>query len=68
MILGMTNVNKDCKVVISHGMGRRIYYDWKDIGIEVFFMEETDVEKYLHLYLSGKLIDRQEIGYQHEHE
>ena len=49
-------------------MGRRIYNDLKEIGIEVFVTEETNVEKALDLYLSGKLIDRSEIGCSHKHE
>ena len=61
------NALKDCKVVISHGMGRRIYDDLKEIGIEVFVTEETDVSRALHLYLNGKLVDRPEIGCSHKH-
>uniref|UniRef100_A0A7C6AA74 Iron-molybdenum cofactor biosynthesis protein n=1 Tax=candidate division WOR-3 bacterium TaxID=2052148 RepID=A0A7C6AA74_UNCW3 len=56
------NALKDCQVVITHGMGRRIYDDLKRIGIEVFITDETDVNKALKLYLSGELIDRPELG------
>lgn len=55
----------DCKVVISHGMGRRIYDDLKQANIEVFITEETDVEKAIELYISGELIDRPELGCDH---
>lgn len=57
---------KDCKAVITHGMGRRIYNDLKEIGIEVFVTDETDVNKAIDLYLSGELIDRPEIGCLHK--
>ena len=56
----------DCKVVISRGMGRRIYNDLKEAGIEVLITEEMDVEKALDLYLSGKLVDKPEMGCDHK--
>ena len=62
------NALKDCKAVISHGMGRRIYNDLKKRGIKPFNTDETDVEKAIRLYLSGELIDRPEIGCSHNHE
>lgn len=53
---------KDCGVVvISLGMGMRIYNDLKAIGIEVVVSDETDVKKALELYLDGKLIDTSKI-------
>ena len=55
----------DCKVVISHGMGRRIYDDLKQADIEVFITDETDVEKAVELYIAGELIDRPELGCDH---
>jgi len=61
------NALKDCKSVISHGMGRRIYEDLKGAGIEVFITEETDVSRALCLYLGGKLIDRPEMGCSYTH-
>jgi predicted Fe-Mo cluster-binding NifX family protein len=59
---------RDCKAVISHGMGRRIYNDLQQAGIEVFITDETDVEKVLGLYLSNGLVDRPELGCDHKHE
>ena len=58
----------DCKAVISHGMGRRIYDDLKGAGIEVFVTDETEVQKALDLYINGELIDRPERGCSHKHE
>ncbi|MEO0114767.1 MAG: NifB/NifX family molybdenum-iron cluster-binding protein [candidate division WOR-3 bacterium] len=55
------NALKDCKVVIAHGMGRRIYDDLKTIGIEVFVTDKTDVQKALDAYLCGELRDKPEI-------
>ena len=52
----------DCKVVVSHGMGRRIYNDLKQADIEVFVTDETNVENAIRLYLSGELVDRPELG------
>ncbi len=46
----------DCQVVISHGMGRRIYEDLKQANIEVFITDETDAERSVELYIQGKLI------------
>ncbi|MCM8784975.1 MAG: NifB/NifX family molybdenum-iron cluster-binding protein [Candidatus Omnitrophica bacterium] len=60
------NALKDCKAVISHGMGMRIYNDLKEAGIEVFVTEETDVKNAFDLYLSGGLIDKPEIGCPHK--
>jgi predicted Fe-Mo cluster-binding NifX family protein len=62
------NALSDCKVVISHGMGRRIYDDLKNANIETFITEETEVQKALEMYLNGRLVDKPEIGCQHNHE
>ena len=59
---------RDCKAVVSHGMGRRIYNDLTQAGIEVYVTDQTDVERALDLYLSGELIDRPELGCEHKHE
>ena len=56
---------KDCKVVISHGMGRRIYEDLKKTGIEVFITEETRVEEALRRYLKRELVHREELECNH---
>jgi predicted Fe-Mo cluster-binding NifX family protein len=55
----------ECKVVISHGMGRRIYDDLKEAGIEVFITEEENVKRALDKYLKGELMDRPEMGCNH---
>lgn len=57
----------DCSVVISRGMGRRIFDDLQHNGIEVFVTDEGTVEKALQLYLEGNLIDRPEQRCNHHH-
>jgi len=59
---------KDCQVVISHGMGRRIYEDLKNAGLEVFVTEKTDVEVAMNLYSDGHLKDQPELGCSHNHQ
>jgi predicted Fe-Mo cluster-binding NifX family protein len=56
----------DCKAVISHGMGRRIYDDLKGAGIEAWITDETEVQKAIDSYISGELIDRPERGCSHK--
>ncbi len=57
----------DCKIVISHGMGRRIYDDLKDAGIEVFVTDETDTNRAVELFLNNKLTDNPELVDAHKH-
>jgi predicted Fe-Mo cluster-binding NifX family protein len=52
---------KDCKVVISHGMGRRLYDDLTSAGIDVYVTDETDVDKAIELYLKGELTNVSEL-------
>jgi predicted Fe-Mo cluster-binding NifX family protein len=56
---------RDCSVVISHGMGRRIYDDLRSTGKEVYITSEIDVEAAVKLYLKGDLIDRPEMRCDH---
>ncbi len=52
---------KDVKVVISHGMGRRLYDDLKSTGIDVYVTEETDVDKAVNLLLDGELTNIEDL-------
>lgn len=61
------NALNDCKVVISKGMGKRIYDDLKSIGIEVYITDETDVKRALELYINGKLVNKPNLGCSHKH-
>jgi len=58
---------KDCQVVISRGMGRRMYDDLKRAGVEVYVTEETECARAVELYASGALVDRPDLGCQHHH-
>lgn len=59
---------KDCKAVISHGMGMRIYDDLKNAGIEVYVTDMTDIKSALDNYLKGELVDKPELGCTHKPE
>lgn len=61
-ILGALN---DCQVVISKGMGRRLYVDFQQAKKEVFISHESDAEKAVELYLQGNLTDHPEKSCQH---
>lgn len=56
---------KDCQVVISRGMGRRLYIDFQQANKEVFISNESNAEKAVELYLDGVLTDHPEKGCQH---
>ncbi len=52
---------KDCKAVVSRGMGRRLYEDLISAGIEVYVSNEIEVDKAVELYIKGELINLLEI-------
>jgi len=56
---------KDCQVVISMGMGRRIYNDLNQAGIEVFITRECNAKNAAELYLKNELVDNPELGCDH---
>ena len=62
---GILTALKDCQVVISRGMGRRLYDDFQKVNKEVFISNESDATKAVELYLQGNLIDHPEKGCQH---
>lgn len=57
---------KDCQVVVSRGMGYRIYEDLKNAAIEVYLSDEIEVDAALNAYIQGKLTDRPERGCSHD--
>lgn len=61
------NALKEYNVVISHGMGRRIYMDLQEAGKQVFITPETNVRKAVELYTQGKLVDNPDQGCDHHH-
>lgn len=48
---------KECDVVISMGMGRRIYNDLMNAGKEVFITDETTTDAAVEKYLKQELVD-----------
>lgn len=62
---GILGALKDCQVVISGGMGRRLYIDFEQAKKEVFISNEVIAEKAVELYLLGQLKDHPEQGCQH---
>ena len=61
------NALKECDVVISHGMGRRIYIDLQEAGKQVFITPETGVRKAVEMFILGELEDRPDLGCNHHH-
>ncbi|GAB4328195.1 MAG: NifB/NifX family molybdenum-iron cluster-binding protein [Calditrichia bacterium] len=59
------NALKGCSVVISNGMGRRIYDDLNNAGITPMIVEERDIERALRAYLEGNLVDNPEAVCHH---
>ena len=57
----------DCQVVISRGMGRRLYDDLRQAGVQVYITDETDATRAVELYVRGGLVDRPELGCNHHH-
>jgi len=62
---GILEALGDCRVVISHGMGRRLYDDLRNHGIEAFIVRERDADLAVKLYLEQKLKDDPESGCEH---
>lgn len=54
----MINNIKDCDIIISFGMGRRIYDDLISNKIMPIVTEENDVKKIVDLFLNSNLINR----------
>ncbi|MBC8376753.1 MAG: iron-molybdenum cofactor biosynthesis protein [FCB group bacterium] len=56
---------KDCEVVISRGMGKRIYDDLRGANIEAIITDIADVEEAITAYFAGTLVDNPEKGCVH---
>jgi predicted Fe-Mo cluster-binding NifX family protein len=56
---------QDCEAVISHGMGRRIYYDLQSAGIKPYIVSESDARRAIDLYIEDVLKDEPERGCDH---
>lgn len=55
----------DCAVVISHGMGRRLYNDLRNAGIQSLITDETQIQTAVEAYVRGELQDQPERGCRH---
>lgn len=51
---------QQCDVVVSGGMGGRMYQDFCNAGKKVYIVDETDIDQVLQLLTTGKLVDRPE--------
>ena len=47
----------DCNVVISRGMGQRIYNDLRNAGIQAFIVNESNTTEAVQNYLDDKLFN-----------
>jgi predicted Fe-Mo cluster-binding NifX family protein len=56
---------KDCKVIISHGMGRRLISDLNVAGIDTYLTDEEDISRAIDLYIEGNLDNKPELGCKH---
>ena len=56
---------KDCKVVISKGMGKKIYDNLQNAGKEIFITEEINAKVAADLYIRDQLVNRPELGCDH---
>lgn len=54
-----------CNIVISNGMGRKIYEDLMNAGIRPLITDETSVEHAMNLLLNNQLEDHPEKGCSH---
>ncbi|MCB2221621.1 MAG: iron-molybdenum cofactor biosynthesis protein [Bacteroidetes bacterium] len=52
---GILSALKDCKVVISRGMGRRLLDDFEEHGKEIYITDESEAEKAIQLFFKGDL-------------
>ncbi len=56
---------KDCDLVISHGMGRRIYDDLQRAGIDAYIVNETVVDTAAKLYFTDNLKNHPQAACNH---
>lgn len=58
---GIIEAIKDVQIVISCGMGRRLYDDLKNSGKEVYITDTIDPDEAIKLYLDGKLTNIEDL-------
>lgn len=52
---GILEALKDCEIVISRGMGRRLLIDFESVGKEVFVTNVVNADEAVENYLNGNL-------------
>jgi predicted Fe-Mo cluster-binding NifX family protein len=52
---GILSALRDCEVIISRGMGRRLLDDFEQHGKEVYITNESSAEKAVALFFKGEL-------------
>jgi len=62
---GILKALESCEVVISRGMGRRIYEDLQAAGIQPVITDLGEVEAALQAYIRGTLDDHPDRGCSH---
>jgi len=58
---GIIEALEDVQIVISHGMGRRLYEDLKNAGKEVYVTDTINPEEAIDLYLNVKLTNVEDL-------
>ncbi len=56
---------KDCDIIVSRGMGRRLISDLKIAGKEIYLTEEEYVARAINLYVDGILDNNTVLGCDH---
>ena len=62
---GIFNALGECKTVIANGMGRRLYDDFQQAGVEVFVTRYNNIDQAVRSYIEGVLDNNQDICCSH---
>lgn len=57
---------KECQVVISHGMGRRLLVDFENAGKDVYITSASSADVAVKQYLDGVLVHNPDKSCQHD--
>jgi predicted Fe-Mo cluster-binding NifX family protein len=52
---GIFNALGECKTVIANGMGRRLYDDFQQAGVDVFVTRHSNIDQAIQSYIEGVL-------------
>ncbi len=62
---GIFEALAECKTVIANGMGRRLYDDFEQAGVEVFITRETQIDKAVQSFIQGVLDNSEDLCCSH---